>query len=395
MKRFSYIILVLLMVFTAYAAIKHDRARQQTNGASNATPIKIGAIFSLTDFGAHWGQSERNAAVMAVDEINEGGGVGAINGKGGRLLEMIIEDNESDLKKTVTAAQKLINIDKVPSITGPQWQEFAIVAAPVFETSKTIMITPSGSSPDLSRAGDYIFSTWPLPVNMVRSLVNYIMENASTDTHDKSDKYSEFAVIQVENAFFEMFAKSFIEEIEAVGGKVVANYHVMPEDKDFRTILTRLKAQGVKNIFASLLEGTQAPFYRQARELGLDASFYAPYTIESDEDLMNNTGIAEGVVYPQIASTGSEEFITKYKNRFNDEPCEAAAMSYDNVFILANAINECGNTGQDVKKCLVDLDNYQGASGKIEFDKNGDLRSPGEYVIRTIRNGKIIDIAKR
>lgn len=376
MKRTGISIVIILIILAAFVIIKQLAVSPETDQVG---PIKLGAIFSLTDFGAHWGQSERNAAVMAVEEINQTGGIK------GRPLELVIEDNESDLKKTVTAAQKLINVDKVPAVTGPQWQEFAIVAAPVFQTSKAVMLTPSGSSPDLSKAGDYVFSTWPLPVNMVRSLVNHLV---------KDNPEPEFAIIQVENAFFEMFAQAFKAEITAAGGKVSSYYRVIPDDKDFRTILTKLKAAGVKNVFASLLEGTQVPFYRQATELGLNANFYAPYTIESDEDLMKNPRTAEGVVYPQIASKGNEEFLTKYKARFTDDPSESAAMSYDNVFILAKAIEKVGYSGPAIKNYLESMTNYQGASGNISFDQNGDLASPGEYVIRTIKNGKISDITE-
>jgi len=333
--------------------------------------IKLGAIFALTSSGAFWGESERNAAMLAVAEINAAGGVN------GRPVELLIEDNATDLKKTATAAQKLINIDKVQAVTGPQWVEFSVVAAPIFQANQVVMITPSGGSPDISRMGDYIFTTWPSSRFAVRHLVDYAVRQEDT----------KFAIIQAENVFTAAYAQGFELALADIGLKLTNNYKVRPEERDFRTIITKIKAQKEKNVFVALLEGQQAPFFRQAREMGLSSALYGTLAIESDEEIVRDPQVAEGVIYNQLARYGTDEFLAKYQQQYTDSPVPGAASSYDNVYLLANAMKDCGLAAAEIQRCLMQVKAYQGASGEITFDGNGDV-GPKPYVIKTVRNGK-------
>ena len=117
-----------------------------TQSLAAEPPIKIGALFALSGWAAIGGRSELNATTMAIDEINAAGGVL------GRPIELVVEDNRSDLRATVSAVIKLKNIDSVPVIFGPNWAEFADVAAPVFESSKVIMLTALSQDADKEKA---------------------------------------------------------------------------------------------------------------------------------------------------------------------------------------------------------------------------------------------------
>ena len=127
------------------------------NSASiNKEPIKIGGISALTGVGVAIGEEERKGALLAVEEINKQGGLD------GHPLELISEDVSLDqIKVGISVVQKLVNVDHVVAIVGPQWDEPAGPILPIIEASHVPMIGPD-SSPMLQAAHNYkyFFSTW-------------------------------------------------------------------------------------------------------------------------------------------------------------------------------------------------------------------------------------------
>ena len=99
--------------------------------AEAADTIKIGQITALTGDHSAYGQAERDAVVMAVDEINAAGGVL------GKQIELIIYDNKTRPEDTVNAARRLIEEDKVCAIIGPNGSGMHIAAAPIIDRKST------------------------------------------------------------------------------------------------------------------------------------------------------------------------------------------------------------------------------------------------------------------
>ena len=118
-------------------------------------PIKIGFIGPLTGEASPYGVDTLNGAKLAVDEINEAGGVN------GRMIEIIAEDGRCTGTDAASAAQKLVNVDKVVAIVGGQCSGETLAAAPIAESAKVVMISPVSSSPDVTAAGDFIFRDYP------------------------------------------------------------------------------------------------------------------------------------------------------------------------------------------------------------------------------------------
>src|SRR3989338_3856413 len=129
-KKAVYIIAVVALILIAgFLAINLNSL------SSNQEGIEIGGLFHLTGAGAFWGEGEYNGATLAIEEINEAGG---INGKS---LKIIIEDGKTDFPETVNALKKLAQIDGVKIIIGPTW--FGQVASPLAEELKVLVISPS------------------------------------------------------------------------------------------------------------------------------------------------------------------------------------------------------------------------------------------------------------
>ena len=117
--------------------------------------IKLGVTIPLTGDLASFGTGEKDAMEIAAQEINSAGG---INGK---KLELVIEDTKCDAKEGISAANKLINIEKVSVIVGEVCSGSVLAMAPITEQSKTILFATAASSPKITNAGDYVFRDYP------------------------------------------------------------------------------------------------------------------------------------------------------------------------------------------------------------------------------------------
>ena len=115
--------------------------------------VKIGAILPLTGDAALYGEICKSAADLAVEDINAKGGIR------GRQLAIIHEDSQADPKLAVSAANKLISVDKVSAIMGAMGSSEVLALAPILNEKKVVLVSPAATSHKISDSGDYIFRT--------------------------------------------------------------------------------------------------------------------------------------------------------------------------------------------------------------------------------------------
>lgn len=123
-------------------------------GCSKIERVKIGAILELTGEGASYGQDAKRGIDIAVTEINESGGVN------GKKIEIIYEDTQAKPALAASATQKLVTQDRVPVIVGALYSSGTLSAAPIAEKSRVVLFSPGSSSPEITKAGNYIFRNW-------------------------------------------------------------------------------------------------------------------------------------------------------------------------------------------------------------------------------------------
>lgn len=317
--------------------------------------IKIGGIFTLSGFGAIAGNSESNAARMAINEINSKGG---INGK---KIEFILENNESNLRKTADVTNKLINVNKVNFIIGPNWAEFAEVAAPIVQRYKIPMISTTGNTEGLVNNKDYVFTLFPSNKKAVIKYVDFILEH----------KYKEHILLVAENAYYQEIAMGVKEEFARRGKTIKEEYSHSPEDLDFRSILTKLKNRKNTAIIAFTIDGSGTyTFLKQKRDLNFKLPIFQgsaiPYspTILKEKELVNNIYFFD---YKKIAN---KEFISKYKSIYKEDPIMGATQAYDSVYLLKEAIENCDN--KKIQTCILNT-KLNGITGNLVFNSEGEV----------------------
>lgn len=339
--------------------------------------IRIGGIFSLSGFGAHIGNAEMRAVFMARDEINKAGGIA------GQPLELIIEDNRSDLKTAVTAFQKLASVDQVTALIGPNFSEFVESVFPLASKFKLPAIAASGYKEGLFENRKFIFTLWPPHQIAIRPLSSYIAVHG----------HSRLSVLVSENAYFQGLAVALGEQLRAAG-LTLTTLEVSPGTSDFRSSIVRIKREAPDGVVSLLLEtGEQAAFLKQSKELELKLPVYAANTIMFDPLIAETPAVAEGLIYFDYVTTGDEQFKQEYQRRFAEAAGISSAKAYDAVFILKQAIEKCGRDPEKLATCISQTD-YRGRSGRIRFDKNGVIadQQPNTSLF-TVKDGRFIELA--
>src|SRR5258707_2435354 len=204
---------------------KEGTSNTSTGGAGGE--ILVGEYGSMTGPQATFGQSTHNGIMMAADEVNAAGGIN------GRKIKVLSEDDQSKQEEAANAVTKLISQNNVIAILGEVASSASIAAAPICQSNKVPMITPSSTNPEVTTNGDYIFRICFTDDYQGSSLGEYVaktlgVKRAAILTDVKSD-YS-----QGLGHFFE-------ERFTALGGQIVAKASYANGDSDFKSQLTSVK----------------------------------------------------------------------------------------------------------------------------------------------------------
>ena len=347
----------------------------------NGNIIKIGALFSLSGYANLAGISELNGLMLAKEEINKKGGILD------KRIELVVQDFNSDFKELTSSLIKLSSFNKVSYIIGPNWAEFVEVAAPVIARSQIQMITPSGFTHSIFKAGENIFSMQYAPEDVIRPFSDYII----------SRNFESLTFIISSNSFYEMLADSLEQSLE---GKVSINRELITNDTlDYRSLLLKIrkkskslnsKTDGHGIVVFMGENGPASTFVKQAKSIGVKGeNLLLGPIVPYDEVLKNDSQLNEDIIYFDYVSDLSESFKASYMKRFKEEPKLGAAFSYDALYLLKNSLERCNlNKKLSFKDCMLSgMEN--GASGDVRFsdDRKRVLLSQAAAVFQ-IKNGK-------
>ncbi len=369
------------IVITIIAVVALAIVLTVTQTKKKPEEIKIGAILPLTGDAAPYGERAKRGVEFALEEINK-------KGIKGNRIKIIYEDSQGNPQKAVSAFLKLINLDKVKFILGPLSTTEVLSIAPMAEKEKILILTPTASAPQITKAGDYIFR------NCVSDLFEGIV---AAEFIFKKLNERRAAIIYINNDFGIGLKESFKKRFISLGGEVIEESFERKET-DFRALLSRIKSKDPKVIF--LIGQTEmGQILRQAKELGIKSQFVSFSAFEDPKILQVAGGAAEGVFYTyQGFDTKSEvdvvrEFTLKYKEKYNENPDIWAALSYDAMKIYAEAFKRDGFNVEDTKKALYSIKGFIGVVGETSFDENGDVTKP--IGIKKVENGNFIWIDKK
>ena len=350
------------------------------NGDAAATSgsVKIGEFASLTGKEAAFGQSSHKGTQLAIDELNAGGGLL------GKPIEFVYEDNRSTPGESATIAKKLITRDKVHAILGEVASGRSLEAAPIAQANKIPMISPSSTNPKVTETGDYIFRVCFTDPFQGRLLAEFAK---------RSLKASNIAIFSDVSAPYSVGLAQYAREaIVGGGGKIVSEQKYTGGDKDFRAQLTSIKSSQPEAILVPGYYTDVGLIVSQARQLGINVPLFGGDGWEAPELLQIAGKALEGTYYSTHFSSDNtdplaQKFVAAFKAKYNETPDAMAALGYDAVMVLADAIKRAGSTdGTKIRDALAATRDFPGASGATTLDAKRDATKGA--VIITVKDGK-------
>lgn len=348
---------------------------------ANSNEILVGHFASLTGQIANFGQSTKKGVDLAQKQFNAAGG---LNGK---QVKVITYDDQGKPEEAAAAITKLISQDNVLGVLGEVASSLSLVAADVAMRSKTPMLSPSSTNPDVTKKGEYIFR-----ICFIDPFQGEVMAQFAKDTL----KASTAAILRdVKNDYSVGLANFFAKAFEASGGKVVLDTSYQERDVDFKAQLTDIKAKKPDVIFVPGYYNDVALIARQARSLGLNQPLLGGDGWES-EDLFKVAGDAiNGSYYsnhysPDSSDPVTQKFIADFKAEYGGStPDSMAALGFDAFNIMMDAMKRAKSlTRDEIKNALAQTKDYPGATGKITI--NNERNAVKSAVVLKIEKGKAI-----
>jgi len=355
--------IVLVIALTAVIGYTIRNKSVSKPPSSESNPIVIGSILPLTgDYLSVYGVSIKNAINLAADES-------------GANVKVIFEDEHGCTPAdAVSAAQKLISIDKVKNIVGTMCSGSSLAILPISEENKVVVISPSATSKNLTGKGQYFLRTIASDADNSKALAKYASEKGYKKGAILVNSAQDSLVSQKDD-----IKTTFVD----LGGQLVAEEsYIASSNKDFRSQLTKIWSSKPDVIFVSALPDDLALILKQANTLGITSVIIDTDTSAGTQQLIDLAGkLSNGLIFPfNPVPTNKQytDFVTAYKSKYGEDPSAYAAEGYDAMALMIKAILASKNgASDDVKKQLLQIgQGYEGASGVISFGSNGDVEKP-------------------
>jgi len=345
------------------------------------TEIRLGLISSFTgEFAASIGEPDRNAAQLAVQAVNEAGGL-LVNGER-YPVTLVMGDDQGYPEDALRAAQRLINQENVVALVGPQFSRLAIPVARFAENSRLPMISPTSTNPETTANKHYIFRATFLDSVQGQVLAQFAFNELGA---------RRAAVLYDDaSAYNRDLASYFRTTFEKQGGAVVAYEAYITGAPDLSAQLERLQTSQPDLIFLPNYE-TEVPRQAQLiRAQGLTAPLLGGDAWGSIEPTQraNLDGSYFTVSYAVDLDTAENRaFVAAYRAAYQTDPLPTAASTYDALHLLFQAIQSEGRFDPEaIRLGLTRIKQYSGVTGQIRYDGGGDpLKS---VVLMRIQNSE-------
>lgn len=342
--------------------------------------IKIGGIFPLSGDVAVYGIGARNGVELAIKEINAAGG---INGK---QVVLISEDDEGNPEKSVNAYKKLTTKDGVKMVIGSLTSGCTIAITDLAQAQKVILMAPAATQESVTDAGNYIFRA--CFIDPFQGTVGGKFASQNLNAKNAAVLYD------ITNDYSIGLYENFKIEFEKNGGKVVAAESYSANDKDFNAQLTKIKNANPDVVYLPDYYATVSLIAKQLRAQGISAPMIGA---DGWDGIIDNAGdeVLNGFFSNHYAADSTDSkvklFVSSYKADYNETPVSFAALAYDCMFLLKDAMVASGST-TDSEAIRAALENIKGSyvTGNLTFDaKHNPVKSAVIVEIVKDTDGKL------
>lgn len=379
--------------------------------------LKIGSILPLTGDLNPYGPSAENSVQLAVNHVNDAGGVN------GQEVAWVAEDSETSEDAASQAANNLINVEEVHGIVGAMGSGVSLSFIDQVVNAQIPMISPSNTGTDFTEmSANNETDGWYFRTVPSDALQGAVMAQLALD-----DGYETASILAIDNAYGNGFADVFQEEFGNGGGEVLDRVEYDPEGSDFSSDIQAVTSSDPDTIVAIGYPDTGQIFMRNAYDRGhaggnptadwlfsegfKDQSGFVDElpTVEFEDE---EHSIIEGCKGTTPMETTNDQFVQDFQGEFGEEPALFSDRTYDAAMLLMLASEHCNCVeGQEYQDAIVEVQNppgeevaydaqqaltllkagqdiqWTGAAGPMEFDENHDVTAP--YAIWQVNDGQV------
>lgn len=352
-------------------------------GGAQTETVKIGSTLDLTGPNATYGDQVKKGIELAVNEINDQGGIA------GKKIEVSFLDSKSDPKLAVTNAQQLISVNNTKILLGEISSSATQAMIPVVEQNNAFLFAPASSSPKLTNISKSFARNWPSDISEAGSAAQFAKEKFGANSA---------AIIYVNNDYGIGLKDKFTQIFESAGGKIVSSETYQVGATDFRTVLLKVKDSKPDSIYLAGNPKEMGAAIKQLRENNISSKIVSNTGFLQNDCLSLAGSAADGVIVPtpdySPADSTQESvanFDKRYKAKYNADPTMVNANAYDAIYLIKDAIEKVGNDAPKMAEYIRNKKNYNGAAGVVNF-VDGDVEVG--ITFKTIENGKPVKYTK-
>ena len=341
--------------------------------------VKVGVVLPTSGAIATFGQENLNGLKLAMEKIKK---------SSKQKITLFVEDDKSEAIEATNAIRKLLNVDKVNVVIGEVTSSNTLAMAPIAQENKVPLFSPAATNVKVTQIGNFIsracFTDDFQGVVMAKFAIDGLKKKKGLIIIDNSSDYSK----GLGAAFKAEFLKN--------GGQLVSTEELtyVQKDMDFQSLLRKVKRADPEIIFLPGYYQEAGLIIKQARALGINAAFLggdgwdSPKLFEIAGPAIKGNYISSHFA-PDDKDPKVQAFVKDYVKAYNVQPGAMAALGYDAIGIVADAINRAKSTSAvDINAALISTKNFPGVTGSITIDQNRNSKKAA-VVLETTTSGFI------
>ncbi|MFN3704374.1 MAG: ABC transporter substrate-binding protein [Thermoflexales bacterium] len=344
-------------------------------------PIYIGVSGPLTGPNARYGEQWKKGFDLALEEINGRGGIN------GRPLTYIFEDSQSDPKQSVLVAQKFVADERIIVELGDFSSTASMAASPIYQRAGLVQFGFTNSHPDFTKGGDYMWSNSTTQEQLSPAMAEFTVKEVGL---------KRIAVFNINNDWGKVTAQIFVDTVKRLGADVVAVESYLPDEKDFRSALTRVREAKPDGIALISYQADGALIAQQVEAAGLKVPLIGASSLHSPDFIRLGGKAVEGtLIRAQFLPTNPDPrvkaFVDKYRAKYDETPDFFATHAYDTMHLIAKAIELGGPTRKGVREALPKLRDVPSVIyGSVTFNPETRRVSNPQFVNLIVKDGDFV-----
>lgn len=342
--------------------------------------VHIGLAIPVTGPYSSYGKQLENGINLAVEEVNQS------KGSDEASVELVIEDSRGIPETAKRAARKLTSDKRVLAVIGDFNSSSSMAARPVYQRAKTVQLSPTTTHPSFTPQNLYSFE-----IAGTQDRESEFMAKTAVETFGKK----KIAVLFVNNDWGVFGRQTFSEEVEKLGGEIVASEGFFEQAADVSAAVEKVRSAGPEFLYICSMTPGGIRVLKQIHEIGWDdviimgaRPMYLPQLIdgagEAAENVLVGSIFFHGENRPEV-----QAFVKAYRQKYDQTPDMIAAIAYDAARLIITAIRNSSGDRESVRKALTEIKDFSGPTLKnASFTE--DRHMTREFLILQVKDGDFV-----